>query len=92
MRSRCRCCPALKMPMKAALARPMWGYLRPRSRVGCGALVVGVPLVVGEVPVSGVGVFGDGGAGGLLVDDGFAGGEGSDQWSTPASVEAQLCG
>jgi hypothetical protein len=29
--------------------------------------------------VSGVGVFGDGGAGGLLVDDGFAGGEGSDQ-------------
>jgi hypothetical protein len=46
---------------------------------GCGALVVGVPLVVGEVPVSGVGVFGDGGPGGLLVDDDLAGREGGDE-------------
>ena len=29
-----------------------------------------VPVVVGEVPASGVGDFGNGGAGGLLVDDG----------------------
>ena len=38
-----------------------------------------VPVVVGEVPVSGVGVFGDGGAGGLLVDDDLAGREGGDE-------------
>ncbi len=33
-----------------------------------------VPVVVGEVPGLCVGDFGDGGAGGCLVDDGFAGG------------------
>src|SRR6266567_2878462 len=48
-------------------------------RGGCGALMVVVPVAVGEVPVSGVGGFGDGGAGGLLVDDGFAGGVGGDE-------------
>src|SRR5712664_3882434 len=36
--------------------------------------MVVVPVVVGELPVLCVGDFGDGGAGGLLVDDGFAGG------------------
>ena len=41
--------------------------------------MVMAPLVVGEVPVSGVGVFGDCGPGGLLVDDDFAGGVGGDQ-------------
>ena len=41
--------------------------------------MVVVPVVVGELPVSGVGNFGDGGAGGLLVDDGFAGGVGGDE-------------
>jgi len=30
---------------------PMWGAGKPRSRGGCGALVVVVPVVVGEVPV-----------------------------------------
>ena len=35
-------------------------------------MVVMVLLVVGGVPVSGVGVFGDGGPGGLLVDDDLA--------------------
>jgi|SRR6266566_4888060 len=44
------CCPSLKIPMKAALATHMWGAVRPRSRGGCGALVVVVPVVVGEVP------------------------------------------
>jgi len=34
---------------------------------------------VGEVPGLCVGDFGDGGAGGLLVDDGFAGGVGGDE-------------
>ena len=29
----------------------MWGWLRPRSRGGCGALMVMAPVVVGEVPV-----------------------------------------
>ena len=41
-----------------------------------GALMVVVPVVVGEVPGLCVGDFGDGGAGGVLVDDGFAGGVG----------------
>ena len=27
-----RCCPALKMPMKAALARPMWGWSKAPQR------------------------------------------------------------
>ncbi len=38
-----------------------------------------VPVVVGEVPVLCAGDFGDGGAGGALVDDGFAGGVGGDE-------------
>src|SRR5260370_6978369 len=37
------------------------------------------PVVVGEVPGLCVGDFGDGGSGGLLVDDGFAGGAGGDE-------------
>src|SRR6516162_5875478 len=41
--------------------------------------MVVLPVVVGEVPVSGVGDFGDGRAGGCLVDDGFAGGVGGDE-------------
>src|SRR5260370_30794498 len=65
--------------MKAALVMPMWGVVRPRGRGGCGALVVVVPVVVGEVPGLCVGDFGDGGAGGVLVDDGFAGGAGGDE-------------
>jgi hypothetical protein len=73
------CCPSLKCPMKAAFRAPMWGCLKAPQPGCCGALVVGVPLVVGEVPVSGVGVFGDGGPGGLLVDDDFAGREGGDE-------------
>jgi hypothetical protein len=66
------------MPTKAALAVPMWGRGKARGRGGCGALVV-VPVAVGEVPGSGVGDFGDGGACGCLVDDGFAGGVGGDE-------------
>jgi Transcriptional regulator PadR-like family len=46
-----RCCASLKMPMKAALAVPMWGCSKPRSRGGCGALVGVVPVAVGVVPV-----------------------------------------
>ena len=45
------CCASLKMPMKAALAVPMWGCSKPRSRGGCGALVGVVPVAVGVVPV-----------------------------------------
>ena len=45
-----RCCASLKIPMKAALMMPMWGCRRPRSRGGCGALMVVVPVVVGELP------------------------------------------
>src|SRR3989440_1347301 len=41
--------------------------------------MVVVPVVVGELPVLCVGDFGDGGAGGALVDDGFAGGVGGDE-------------
>ena len=45
------CCPALKTTTKAAFTMPMWGAGKPRSRGGCGALVVKVPVAVGEVPV-----------------------------------------
>ena len=59
-------------------------------------MVVGVPLVVGEVPVSGVGVFGDGGAGGLLVVDDFAcrvgGDEGLDGEVVDGARVAARCG
>jgi len=73
------CCPALKMPMKAALVLPMWGCGKAPPR-WCGAGLCGVvPVVVGEVPGLCVGEFGDGGAGGCFVDDGFGGGVGGDE-------------
>src|SRR6266704_1514462 len=50
-----------------------------RSHPAAGLFVVMVPVVVGEVPVSGVGDFGDGGACGLLVDDGLAVDVGGDE-------------
>jgi len=51
----------------------------PAAGVAAGLLWGVVPVVVGEVPGLSAGDFGDGGAGGLLVDDGFAGGVGGDE-------------
>src|SRR5260370_6437282 len=73
--------------MKAALVMPMWGVVRPRGRGGCGALVVVVPVVVGEVPGLCVGDFGDGGGGGVRGGDGFVGRVGGD-----GSVEGEVIG
>jgi hypothetical protein len=45
------CCATLKMPTKAAFTMPMWGCVKAPRPGGCGALVVVVPVAVGEVPV-----------------------------------------
>ena len=52
---------------------------KPRGGGGRRGFVGAAPVVVGVVPGLCVGDFGDGGAGGCFVDDGFAGGVGGDE-------------